>query len=52
MQLKEKLLQEAFSVSCIRPPTVPPNTSRIRIALNISHTHENIEQLMQVIKKI
>jgi 8-amino-7-oxononanoate synthase len=45
--------QTAFSisnilVSAIRPPSVPPNRSRIRIALNINHNDHDIDRLISV----
>lgn len=50
IKAKDKLLQNGIIVSCIRPPTVPTNTSRIRIALNVSHTKENIDKLIEILK--
>lgn len=49
MRAKEKLLEEGIMVSCIRPPTVPPNSSRIRIALNVKHTKQNLAQLIKAL---
>lgn len=47
-RLKEKNLL----VLAIRPPTVPNNTSRLRITLNSEHTHENIDQLISALTEI
>ena len=52
IKTKEMLFENKIIVSCIRPPTVPPNTSRIRIALNVSHTHQDIEKLIQVLASL
>lgn len=52
IKAKENLLQNRVIASCIRPPTVPPGSSRIRIALNISHKEQDIVQLLKVLKTL
>lgn len=49
---KNILLKHGIIVSAIRPPTVPPKTSRLRIALTVNHTQEHIEYLINTLKKI
>lgn len=49
VQLQQKLLSEGFYISCIRPPTVPENTSRVRITLNCQHTKQQIRRLLDLI---
>jgi len=39
------LLDMGILVPAIRPPTVPPGTSRLRIALSAAHTTEQVQQL-------
>ena len=39
------LLERGLLVPAIRPPTVAPGTSRLRVALSAIHTDEQIEQL-------
>ena len=39
------LLDHAIFIPAIRPPTVPPGTSRLRIALSASHTDAMIDDL-------
>ena len=34
----------------IRPPTVPPNSARIRLTLNANHTQENIDQVIGALR--
>lgn len=46
LKAQKTLFHEGIMVSCIRPPTVPPGTSRLRIALTTKHTREDIERLV------
>jgi len=39
----ERLLDEGVYVAAIRPPTVPPGTSRLRVSLMATHTDADIE---------
>jgi 8-amino-7-oxononanoate synthase len=39
------LLEEGLLVPAIRPPTVPPGTSRLRVALSAAHTDEQVTRL-------
>lgn len=48
--LKNKLLEQKIIVSAIKPPTVPHNSSRLRISLNISHTESDIALLLDILK--
>lgn len=52
LSYKEKLLQHKILVSCVRPPSVPPSSSIIRIALRINHKEEDISKLILALKKI
>ncbi|NBX85182.1 MAG: 8-amino-7-oxononanoate synthase [Gammaproteobacteria bacterium] len=47
LKIQKALFQQDIVVSCIRPPTVPPGTSRLRIALTTKHNHENIDHLVE-----
>jgi len=51
LDLQEYLFNKKIIVSAIRPPTVPSFTSRIRIALSLSHSASDIEKLLEVLKK-
>jgi len=44
------LMKRGFYVRPIRPPTVPPGTSRIRLTITSSHNHDDILSLIQAIK--
>jgi 8-amino-7-oxononanoate synthase len=46
------LLEKGFYVPAIRPPTVPPGTSRLRVALSAAHTPEMIERLRDALAAI
>ena len=50
--LSEKLKFKGLWTNAIRPPTVPYNTSRIRITLNALHTKKDIEQLIENIYEL
>jgi 8-amino-7-oxononanoate synthase len=49
LELKEKLRLKGFAVACIRPPSVPANTTRIRISLNYFHQKKEIEHLLNIV---
>ena len=40
-----RLQSGGFDVRAIRPPTVPPNTARLRISVHADHTEDEIDQL-------
>ncbi|RVW30510.1 8-amino-7-oxononanoate synthase [Vitis vinifera] len=41
----EHLLKSGFHVTAIRPPTVPPNSCRLRVTLTSVHTTEDVKKL-------
>ena len=41
----DALAARGLLVTAIRPPTVPPGTSRLRVALSAAHTPEQVDQL-------
>lgn len=43
------LLRIGLLVPAIRPPTVAPGTSRLRIALSASHTDDDVERLVKAL---
>jgi 8-amino-7-oxononanoate synthase len=45
MKASHDLLELGLLVPAIRPPTVPPGTSRLRVALSAAHTDAEVEQL-------
>ncbi|AWD33116.1 8-amino-7-oxononanoate synthase 2 [Candidatus Fokinia solitaria] len=52
LQIKDALMKREITVSCIRPPTVPHNSSRIRIALTSKHQLQDIERLVNYLREI
>ncbi|AZL16076.1 aminotransferase class I/II-fold pyridoxal phosphate-dependent enzyme [Rickettsiales endosymbiont of Stachyamoeba lipophora] len=49
LKIQKYLLDKGLFISCIRPPTVPKNTARIRISLNCLHSKQQILNLLQLI---
>lgn len=47
MALASKLEARGFLAAAIRPPTVPPGTSRLRIALRAAHSAADIDALLE-----
>ena len=46
------LFEAGFLIPAIRPPTVPPNTSRLRISLSSSHEEGDVARLVGAIKAV
>ncbi|XP_047093833.1 8-amino-7-oxononanoate synthase isoform X1 [Lolium rigidum] len=43
------MLRSGFHVTPIRPPTVPPNSCRLRITLSASHSSDDIKRLVDAL---
>jgi len=52
MQFSERLLEKGIFVQGIRPPTVPPGTSRLRITLMATHTREHIYRAIDAFDQV
>jgi 8-amino-7-oxononanoate synthase len=52
MKLSEAALQRGVFAQGIRPPTVPPGTSRLRITVMATHRLEHIEQALETFKDL
>jgi 8-amino-7-oxononanoate synthase len=47
----EQLKSRGLLTVAVRPPTVPPGSSRLRVTLSCMHTDEEIAQLLKAIKE-
>ena len=45
--LSERLRSKGLLIGAIRPPTVPVNTSRLRITLSAAHSEAQVDQLLE-----
>ena len=52
MRTSNALLERGFFVAAIRPPTVPADTSRLRITLSAAHRDEDVEGLVAALAEI
>ena len=50
MELSQRLLERGVFAHGIRPPTVPPGTSRLRITLMATHTQHQLAQALEIFK--
>jgi 8-amino-7-oxononanoate synthase len=46
------LLDEGILVTAIRPPTVPPGTSRLRVAISAAHSEAQLDHLAAVLGRL
>ncbi|MBI5048612.1 MAG: 8-amino-7-oxononanoate synthase [Deltaproteobacteria bacterium] len=51
VQISKNLLDKGIFVQAIRPPTVPDNTSRLRITLMANHSWDDLEYALETIKE-
>ncbi len=51
MELCERLLELGIFCQGIRPPTVPPGTSRLRFTVTAEHTRADLDQALGAIEK-
>ena len=47
--VSDTLREQGYWVAAIRPPTVPPNTARLRVTLSAAHTEAEIDGLLEAL---
>lgn len=52
MDAAEKLRKQGIYVVAVRPPTVAPGASRLRVTLSSAHTDEQISMLIEALKSL
>ena len=52
VNFSDKLTKRNIFVSAIRPPTVPPGTSRLRISMMATHSRDDLKQALNCIAEI
>ena len=50
--LSKQLKNKGIWLNAIRPPTVPPNTSRLRVTLNSAHKKQDIDSLFDTLESL
>jgi 7-keto-8-aminopelargonate synthetase-like enzyme len=46
------LLDQGLLATAIRPPTVPPGTSRLRVTLSAAHTTDQVDRLADALREL
>ena len=46
LELRNKLLEHGILAGAVRPPTVPPNSSRLRFSFNAGVGEETVEEII------
>jgi len=52
VRISNKLFDEGFLVTAIRPPTVPEGSARLRVTLTVAHTEEQVDRLLETLGKL
>jgi 8-amino-7-oxononanoate synthase len=52
VRASEALLERGLLVPAIRPPTVEPGTSRLRVAFSSAHTTEQVDELVAALRDL
>jgi len=52
LAISKRLIEAGFFVPAIRPPTVPRGTAMLRVSLTAAHTDEDLQGLLEALKKL
>jgi 8-amino-7-oxononanoate synthase len=52
VQAAAQLQEQGFDIRAIRPPTVPPGTSRLRIAIHADHDQDTLHAAASAVARI
>jgi 8-amino-7-oxononanoate synthase len=52
LQASDALRRAGFLVAAIRPPTVPPGTSRLRVTFSAAHTSAQVAALAGAVRPL
>lgn len=52
VQFSKKMLEQGIYVTAIRPPTVPPGTSRLRVSMMATHSRADLEMALKHMEAI
>jgi glycine C-acetyltransferase/8-amino-7-oxononanoate synthase len=52
MRVSERLLERGVFAQGIRPPTVAPGTSRLRITVMATHTAAHIDRMIRILQEV
>lgn len=52
MARSDRLLEQGLLVPAIRPPSVPPGTSRLRVSLSAAHTDDHVDALLAALPEL
>jgi 7-keto-8-aminopelargonate synthetase-like enzyme len=52
MRISKSLLEQGYLVPPIRPPSVPENSSRLRISITAFHSHELLNDFLLKLKLV
>ncbi len=52
LRISEQLQQHGILISAIRPPTVPDNSSRLRVTFSANHSEVQVDQLLSALDAV